>query len=309
MIAIALFILTMATLVAASNDLRPFQEPTSDLEPLPKQRADYAKYRLPGPTIPSYYTIILRIDPNDPNKTFTGEVAIDMTTNTPVNKIVLHSNVKVINNINVMAKKSNVNLYDRHISATDDTNFWTIHLTQNLTVNQIYVININYVGMYRNNLHGVYLSYYTDANNTKRHLATTHFEPIYARSGFPCYDEPGLKAVFQTNVYTPPGYYTISNTDQTNTTTLPPMQGGFSLFAFEPTVRMSSYLNAFIISDFIYKSNLDRPSPVFPKKFRIFSEPNTEPYVDFALDFGEKSINCMDQPTTNQPTSHMPSKS
>ncbi|XP_077297552.1 aminopeptidase N-like [Arctopsyche grandis] len=316
MTSIALFILTMATMVTASNDLRPFQESKADLEKLPKQRADYAKYRLPGPTIPSYYTIILRIDPNDPNKAFTGEVAIDMTTNTPVNKIVLHSNVTVINSITVMAKESNVNLYDRHISATDDTYFLTIHLTQNLSVNQVYVININYVGMYRNDLYGVYLSSYTDANNTKRRLATTQFEPIYARSGFPCYDEPGfralfdlqvcrrralglngLKAVFQTNVYTPPGYYTISNTDQINTKTLAPMQGGFSLFAFEPTVRMSSYLNAFIISDFIYKSNLDRPSQVFPKKFRIFSKPNTEPYIDFALDFGEKSISCMEKYT------------
>ncbi|XP_077296647.1 uncharacterized protein LOC143918582 [Arctopsyche grandis] len=297
MTSIALFILTMATMVTASNDLRPFQESKADLEPLPKQRADYAKYRLPGPTIPSYYAIVLRIDPNDPNKTFTGEVAIDMTTNTPVNKIILHSNVTVIYNITVMAKKSNVNLYDRHISATDDTYFLTIHLTQNLTVNQVYVININYVGMYGNNFHGVYLSSYTDANNTKRRLATTQFEPIYARNAFPCYDEPELKSVFQTNIYSPPGYHAVCNTDQTTTTTLPPMQGGFSLFAFEPTVRMSSYLNAFTISDFIYKSNLDRPSQVFPKKFRILSKPNTEPYMDFALDFGEKSISCMEKYT------------
>ncbi|XP_077296648.1 aminopeptidase N-like [Arctopsyche grandis] len=83
--------------------------------------------------------------------------------------------------------------------------------------------------------------------------------------------------------------YLSSYKDTNNTKSL--------FFAFEPTLRMSSYLIAFAITDFIYKSNLDRPSQVFPKKFRIFSKPNTEPYMDFALDFGEKSINCMEKYT------------
>lgn len=44
--------------------------------------------------------------------------------------------------------------------------------------------------------------------------------PASARDVFPCFDEPGFKAIFQINAYVPDGYHAISNEDTTNTTDL-----------------------------------------------------------------------------------------
>lgn len=46
-----------------------------------------------------------------------------------------------------------------------------------------------------------------------RVIATSKFEPTFARQAFPCFDEPNMKATFETTLVYPSdgGYHALSN--------------------------------------------------------------------------------------------------
>lgn len=50
-----------------------------------------------------------------------------------------------------------------------------------------------------------------------RYLATTHFEPTYARSAFPCFDEPQFKAKFKLSIFRDRFHIALCNMPVMNT--------------------------------------------------------------------------------------------
>lgn len=79
-------------------------------------------------------------------------------------------------------------------------------------------------------------------------------EPVDARKAFPCFDEPQLKANFSLQMVHKPEYDVLFNTPLK---TSKPYKGSSDLLldTFETTVSMSTYLVAFVVSDFVSISN------------------------------------------------------
>ncbi|MBX8631254.1 MAG: M1 family metallopeptidase [Thermoplasmata archaeon] len=93
---------------------------------------------------------------------------------------------------------------------------------------------IEFTGKVRDGeLQGFYKSRYKEG-----YILTTQFEPLGARSLFPCIDSPEIKSVFEISVVVDKGLSVISNTEIASKTE----SNGRVEFNFAPTPKMATYL-------------------------------------------------------------------
>ena len=82
-----------------------------------------------------------------------------------------------------------------------------------------------------------------------RHIGTTQFQPTGARQAFPCFDEPGLKATFKMSIVRDKKHIALFNMPLNKTEDY---KNGRVVDRFQESVKMSTYLVAFVVCD--YKS-------------------------------------------------------
>ncbi|PYR77087.1 MAG: peptidase, partial [Acidobacteria bacterium] len=105
-------------------------------------------------------------------------------------------------------------------------------------------IHITYKGVLNDELRGLYLS---KANN--RRYAVSQLEATDARRMFPSFDEPAMKATFSLTAVMDEGDHAISNGAVTSDT--PGPGRGKHTVVFEITPKMSTYLVALVVGDFV----------------------------------------------------------
>ena len=115
---------------------------------------------------------------------------------------------------------------------------------------------------------GFYASHYALENGTTQTMAISHFEPDGARSVFPCFDEPALKAIFDIAVEVEQPYSVISNTPLRER-----LGDTRKKFIFDQTPRMSTYLLAWSISTLESISAKNTSG----RLLRVFHPPNRAP--------------------------------
>ncbi|XP_048007483.1 aminopeptidase N-like [Leguminivora glycinivorella] len=254
-----------------------------------------AQYVLPGESFPTFYDVRLFLNPDNPDN-FTGLVSIRILANYDTNVIVLHAMETDINSINVYRDgNEDEDLFNNYELATDDTHILKINLNRAISPNEPYVIHIDYVARFAENMFGVYLSTYTNDDGTPARLITSQLQPTFARRAFPCYDEPALKAVFRTTIYAPAAYPVVVSNMPLRATNLKEDVAGFVKHEFEDTLLMSTYLLAYLVSTFESVTNAQVSQYRLP--FRVYTRPGILNTAEFAMDFGQKNMVALEEYT------------
>nr|CAD7397313.1 unnamed protein product [Timema poppensis] len=185
------------------------------------------------------------------NFTFDGEVKIQVIVEVETNVITIHQNDTIIEETSVTDLSSG-----QIVPVTNETyeplyHFHNIYLQNNLSVGQEYEIYIKYKGYLRDDMQGLFKSYYKTSDGQTRWMAATHFQPCRARRAFPCFDEPALKATFTVNIARTEDRQALSNMPVTSVSEPDPDYGNLTWDHFQTTpMPLSTYLMAFIVSDF-----------------------------------------------------------
>ncbi|XP_058791260.1 putative aminopeptidase-2 [Phymastichus coffea] len=235
-------------------------------------------YRLLTSAKPKEYNIFLNTYFEENNFTFDGEVNIDIELDAPTLRVMLHSHDLNIKNISAASETKNYNVaYELHPSSQK------LIIYFNESLNTAVTLNIKYEGVLRDDMRGFYRSSYIDEKNQTKWLASTHFEPTYARRAFPCFDEPSFKAYFTLQISIPKGYYVLSNVGLESSV---PVMGGWTKNIFKKSLKMSPYLLAFIVSEYVETNKSGRVS--------VWTRPQLKKYMEYAPPVGEAALKFLE---------------
>jgi len=247
-----------------------------------KKEKDDIYVRLPTNIKPSRYEVFLIPFLIPDNFTIAGEVNIDADITDPTTNITLHINDITIHEDEVTVTTIDDNSVTIVGHGYDELRqFYIINLDQELSQTSV-KIHIKWTGNLNDELAGFYRSSYTDEDGNTKYIATTQFEATDARRALPCFDEPAMKAVFQINLGRLPEMSSISNMPIADEG-VPIGETGYVWDVYQDSLKMSTYLLAFIVSDFVYRTSEPQPNGV---EFRIWSREAAKDQTVWASEIG-----------------------
>ena len=232
--------------------------------------------RLPTNVIPESYD--LTFTPNLEKATFSGEETIHVRLLKPANTITLNSAEIEFQEVKITAGSFHMVV---PVTLDEKSDQATFNVPVELPARD-YFIHIKYAGILNDKLRGFYLS-----QTPKRRYAVTQFESTDARRAFPCFDEPAYKAVYNIKLVIDKGDTAISNGKIISDT--PGPGDGKHTLTFSPSPKMSTYLVAMMVGDFVCKSGAADGIPI-----RVCTVPGKENLVGWAVTSAENILKFYD---------------
>lgn len=233
--------------------------------------------RLPLSVRPSLYT--MELNASLAAETFSGTMDIDVLFVEASAQVLLHAVDLRISDVTLTVAGSALRPQSHGYTGQHD--LYLVQMSHVVAAGTSARLHLRFAGLILPTLAGFYLSTYTTAAGETRTIASTQFESTDARRAFPCFDEPSFKANFSIALVTEAGKRVLSN--------MPPKQAepeavapGWQRVAFETSVRMSTYLVAWAITDFVsVEGTTKRGVPV-----RVWTAPEKLSQTGVALKAG-----------------------
>lgn len=220
------------------------------------------RWRLPTTLKPELYEVTLQpfLKPDNNNMyIFKGNSSVTFLCEEDTDLIIIHSNklnytlqgnfhtsLQAVNGSNAPA------ITQTWLETT--TQYLVVQLAAPLQKGQSYRLFSIFTGELADDLAGFYRSEYVEGNVTKV-VATTQMQAPDARKAFPCFDEPAMKANFTVTLIHPSDHKAISNMPTESTQQVQIEGESWNVTKFLTTPKMSTYLLAFIVSQFDYVYN------------------------------------------------------
>ncbi|XP_077571930.1 endoplasmic reticulum aminopeptidase 1-like isoform X2 [Stigmatopora nigra] len=238
--------------------------------------------RLPQTVVPTHYD--LTIHPNLTTLTFTGTVRILVDVLEDVDAIVVHAKELKTANVKLTTPEG-----VRPLQVLENSVYQQLALVSDKAIpkGEDYEIHMDFSANLSDTYHGFYKSSYRTGDGEVRILASTQFEATFARAAFACFDEPSFKANFTIAIIRESRHVAISNMPKIKTVELPE-----NVFEdhFATTVKMSTYLVAFIVSDFHSVSKTTQHGV----KISIYAAEEKINQTEFALDAAVRLLDFYD---------------
>ncbi|XP_004398356.1 PREDICTED: aminopeptidase N [Odobenus rosmarus divergens] len=253
------------TTVPTAGPTKPMTTTATTTATTLDQSKPWNHYRLPKTLIPSSYNVTLQpyLTPNSEGLyTFHGTSTVRFMCNESTNVIIIHSTK--LNYTNIQGQRVALRGVGGTQTPTIDTTelvelteYLVVHLREPLQVNGQYEMDSDFHGELADDLAGFYRSEYTE-NGVKKVLATTQMQATHARKSFPCFDEPAMKATFNITLIHPSNFVALSNMLPRGPSVPLPGDDKWVVTEFETTPVMSTYLLAYIVSEF---KNVEKTAP------------------------------------------------
>ncbi|XP_049277419.1 aminopeptidase N-like [Anopheles funestus] len=259
-------------------------------------------YRLPNNTSPVHYHLALRTAIHENNRQFSGTVMVLFEVLESTTTVTLHNRQLTVQRafLHEVATDGSAGPQIEQASHVTDptTEHLTLTMSQMLPVGSRYFLRIEFQGTLQNNNNmGFFASSYLDNTGTRRYLASSKFEPTHARSAFPCYDEPLLKATFELELTHFKDYNAVANMPSSGTPVPDPDNADYVTSKFVISPKMSTYLLAFAVSDFSIRT---------ADKQTVYARSNVYEETAYPLEAGNKILDALSEYMDIQYYDYMP---